>query len=48
MRYLMNAVSALNDYEKPHLPIPKLAAHNLENKIKDTDIEILLKENNLI
>lgn len=44
----MNAVSALNDYEKPNLPIPKLAAKGLKDKAKGTDVEIWLQENNLI
>lgn len=48
LRYLLNAVSALNDYEKPDLPIPKLLAHSIGKKIEDTDIELMLKENNLI
>ena len=48
IRYLMNAVSALNDYEKPNLPIPKLAAKGLKDKAKGTDVEIWLEENNLI
>lgn len=48
LRYLLNAVSALNDYEKPDLPIPKLLAHTIGKKIEDTDIELMLKENNLI
>lgn len=48
IRYLMNAVSALNDYEKPNLPIPKLAAKGLKDKVKGTDIEVWLEENNLI
>ena len=48
LRYLLNAVSALNDYEKPDLPIPKLLTHSIGKKIEDTDIELMLKENNLI
>ena len=48
IRYLMNAVSALNDYEKSNLPIPKLAAKGLKDKVKGTDIEVWLEENNLI
>ncbi|WP_257877092.1 hypothetical protein [Anaerococcus octavius] len=45
---MINAVNALNDYENPNLPIPKLAAKGLKDKVKGTDIEVWLEENNLI
>lgn len=48
IRYLMNAISALNDYEKPNLPVPKLVAKGIKDKAKGTDVEIWLEENNLI
>lgn len=46
LRYLLNAISALNDYKKPN--IPKLLSFIIKKKVKDTDIELMLKENNLI
>ena len=48
IRYLLNAAGEMLDGEKPDLKLPLLVRRKLEKKIKGTDIELLLKEYNII
>jgi oleate hydratase len=48
IRYLLNGATTLLDGEKPDIKLPLLVRHQLEKKIKGTDIELLLKEYNII
>ncbi len=48
IRYLLNGASTLLDGNKPEIRIPAIVRHQLEKKIKGTDIELLLKEYNII
>lgn len=48
IRYLLNGATTLLDGEKPDIRLPLLVRHQLEKKIKGTDIELLLKEYNII
>lgn len=48
LRYLLNAVNNLLDHNQPKIFLPLLLKHELYKLIKDTDIEELLKDNNLI
>ncbi len=48
IRYLLSAASALLDGEKPEVKIPKIAKRKVKKLIKNTDIEDILKENNII
>ncbi|WZU02280.1 hypothetical protein MGH68_04510 [Erysipelothrix sp. D19-032] len=48
MRYLMYGAVSLLDGEQPELPLPKLVKHRALKKIKDTDIELMLKEYGII
>ncbi|SEN46158.1 oleate hydratase [Peptostreptococcus russellii] len=48
IRYLLNAVSSLLDGEKPHLPLSPIAKLKLKKKLAGTDLELLLKQFNII
>lgn len=48
VRYILNAMSSLMDREKPHIPLSPIAKLRLKKKLSGTDIEILLKEFNII
>ncbi|QIK85543.1 oleate hydratase [Erysipelothrix sp. HDW6B] len=48
LRYLMYGAVSLLDGEQPELPLPKLVKHQALKKIKDTDIELMLKEYGII
>ena len=48
IRYLMYGASSLMDGEKLEIKLPKLVKHELMKKMKDTDVEALLKEYKLI
>lgn len=48
MRYMLDAASVLNDYNKPEIDLPLAAKAVVGKKIKGTEIEEMLKEYNLI
>lgn len=48
IRYLLNAGTALLDGEQPEIKIPALVKRKILKEIKGTDIELLLKEYNII
>jgi oleate hydratase len=48
IRYLLSAASSLLDGEKPAIKLPLLVKKKIRKALKNTDIEILLKENNII
>ncbi|MGO3733263.1 MAG: oleate hydratase [Vagococcus sp.] len=48
IRYLLFAGLSLLDGEKPDIELPMLVKHKLMKKIKGTEIEELLKENNIL
>lgn len=48
MRYMLNVVTSLLDGEKPELPIGPLQKRKLASLIRDSDLEDMLKEFNLI
>ena len=48
IRYLLNAGSALLDGEKPKISIPPLLKHEILKHLKGTDVELLLKEYDII
>lgn len=48
VRYMLDAASVLNDYNKPEIDLPLAAKAVVGKKIKGTEIEEMLKEYNLI
>lgn len=48
VRYMLDAASVLNDYNKPEIYLPLAAKAVVGKKIKGTEIEEMLKEYNLI
>lgn len=48
IRYLLNGATTLLDGEKPEIKVPGLIKKQIMKKIKGTDIELLLKEYNII
>ena len=48
IRYLLNAGVSLLDGEKPDINIPPLIRHQILKKIEGTDVEVLLKEFDII
>ena len=48
VRYMLDAASVLNDYNKPEIDLPLAAKAVVDKKIKDIEIEEMLKEYNLI
>ncbi len=48
VRYLLNGASELLDGQKPEIKLPALVKHQIAKKIKGTDVELLLKEYNII
>ena len=48
VRYMLDAASVLNDYNKPEIDLPLAAKAVVGKKIKGTEIEKMLKEYNLI
>lgn len=48
VRYLLNGASELLDGQKPDIKLPALVKHQIAKKIKGTDVELLLKEYNII
>ena len=48
IRYLMSSASALLDGEKPKLKLSRIAKHKVKKLVENTDIEVMLKENNII
>lgn len=48
IRYLLNAGVALLDGEKPEIKIPPIKKHHLMKQIQGTDVEVILKEFNIL
>lgn len=48
IRYLLNASVALLDGEKPEIKIPPIKKHHLMKQIHGTDVEVILKEFNIL